>query len=284
MSEIKKEKKTISQKLRQKYRFVLRDEENHEIVSSINLRVISVIFIIGSIIAVFYFFGFISAFFDPVREVFRTKEEVEMEEVIQLRERLKEMETIVEVQANYNASIQRLLTGGKMDEEDADSLMSSIENTQKILEETNKNSADSEVKVKDLEKNNFTERTISQMYLLPPVIGKVSSTFDSKIKHLGLDIVAPKNSAIIAITDGYVVYADWSLETGNTIVIQHESNVISIYKHNSMLLKKIGDFVKAGEAIAIIGNTGSLSSGPHLHFELWHQGKPLDAANYIKFD
>ena len=283
MSEIKKEKKSIGQKLRQKYRFVLRDEENHEIVSSINLRVISVILIIGSIIAIFYFFGFLSAFLEPVREVFRTKEEVEMEEVIQLRDRLKEMETIVEVQANYNASIQKLLTGGKMDGEEADSLLSSIENSQKILEETEKKPSE-ELKNKELEKSTIAERTISQMYLLPPVTGKVSSAFDEEIKHLGLDIVAPKNSAIIAITDGYVVYADWSLETGNTIVVQHESNVISIYKHNSMLLKRIGDYVKAGEAIAIIGNTGSLSSGPHLHFELWHQGKPLDAANYIKFD
>src|SRR5690606_686297 len=169
-------------------------EENHEILSSINLRVISVILIIGSIIALFYFVGFISAFLEPVRDVFRTKEEVEMEEVIQLRDRLKEMETIVEVQANYNASIQKLLTGGKIGDEEADSLLNSLENSQKILEETKEKPVE-EIKVKELEKGTISERTISQMYLLPPVTGKVSSAFDEDIKHLGLDIVAPKNSA-----------------------------------------------------------------------------------------
>lgn len=282
MSEIKKEKKTIGQKLKQKYRFVLRDEENHEIVSSVHLRVISVILLIGSVICIFYFFGFISAFLEPVRHVFRTRQEVDIEEVLTLRERLKEMETIVQVQSNYNASIQKLLTGGKLDEiEDELIRQEEAKHTYSGKQESNTNQ---EGKEAGLEKNNFSERKISQMYLLPPVMGKVSSAFDVSIKHFGLDIVAPKNSAIIAVTDGYVVYSDWSLETGNTIVIQHESNVISIYKHNSMLLKKIGDYVKAGEAIAIIGNTGTLSSGPHLHFELWHQGKPLDAANYIKFD
>lgn len=283
MSEIKKEKKTIGQKLKQKYRFVLRDEENHEIVSSVNLKVISVILLIGSVVFIFYFFGFISAFLEPVRQVFRTREEVDIEEVLKLRERLKEMENIVEAQAGYNASIQRLLMGDKSELEEEVLSLPAEEDEQPGEEREAAGAVPDEGKVR-LEKSNFSERKISQMYLLSPVTGKVSSAFDPSIKHFGLDIVAPKNSAIIAVTDGYVVYSDWSLETGNTIVIQHESNVISIYKHNSMLLKKIGDYVKAGEAIAIIGNTGSLSSGPHLHFELWHQGKPLDAANYIKFD
>jgi len=84
--------------------------------------------------------------------------------------------------------------------------------------------------------------------------------------------------------DGYVFSSDWTLETGNTIGIQHSNNLISFYKHNSALLKKTGEYVKAGEAVAIIGNTCTLSSGPHLHFELWHSGKAIDPENFIIFN
>lgn len=84
--------------------------------------------------------------------------------------------------------------------------------------------------------------------------------------------------------DGYVFFSDWTLETGNTIGIQHANNVITFYKHNSALLKKNGAFVKAGEAIAIIGNTGTKTSGPHLHFELWHKGRPVNAVDYVKLE
>ena len=105
-----------------------------------------------------------------------------------------------------------------------------------------------------------------------PVQGIVSSQFRPEIKHYGIDILAPKSSPINAIMDGYVFSSGWDLETGYTIGVQHEGNILSFYKHNSILLKEKGTFVQAGEAIAIIGNTGTHSSGPHLHFELWHSG------------
>ena len=103
-------------------------------------------------------------------------------------------------------------------------------------------------------------------------------------KHFGIDILAPKNTPVKAVLDGYVFMSDWTLETGYTLGIQHDNNVVSFYKHNSALLKKIGEFVSAGEALAIIGNSGTLSNGPHLHFELWHNGKPVDPASYVIFE
>ncbi len=132
---------------------------------------------------------------------------------------------------------------------------------------------------------NFSPRNISleQMYFYAPVRGEISSGFDADEKHFGVDVLAAKNTAIKAAKDGYIFFSDWTMETGNTIGIQHDNNTITFYKHNSILLKKAGSFVKAGEAVAIIGNTGTLSSGPHLHFELWHNGKPLDPREYIKF-
>lgn len=120
-------------------------------------------------------------------------------------------------------------------------------------------------------------------YLMPPISGVISSGFDPETDHLGVDVLAPHDTPVKSIWDGHVIMADWTLETGYTIGVQHNNDMVSFYKHNASLLKKNGAFVRAGEAIAIIGNTGKLTSGPHLHFELWLQGKPVDPVNYIDF-
>lgn len=124
---------------------------------------------------------------------------------------------------------------------------------------------------------------ISSSSLQAPVEGVVSSVYDPSIKHFGVDILAPAKSPIRAIMDGYVISSGWDLETGYTLGVQHEGQILSFYKHNSHLLKEKGTFVKAGEAVAIIGNTGTLSSGPHLHFELWHNGKPINPTDILNF-
>jgi len=120
-------------------------------------------------------------------------------------------------------------------------------------------------------------------YLMPPISGVISSGFDAKTEHIGVDILAPHNTPVKAIWDGHVITADWTLETGYTIGIQHSNDMVSFYKHNATLLKRSGAFVRAGEAVAIIGNTGKMTTGPHLHFELWLQGKPVDPTKYIDF-
>jgi murein DD-endopeptidase MepM/ murein hydrolase activator NlpD len=124
---------------------------------------------------------------------------------------------------------------------------------------------------------------LESMFLQSPVSGEVLLGFSMDKKHYGVDISAQKNTAIKAVADGFVIASDWTLETGNTITVQHTNNVVSFYKHNSSLLKKTGDKVKVGEAIAIIGNTGEHSSGPHLHFELWKDGKAVNPQEYIRF-
>lgn len=120
-------------------------------------------------------------------------------------------------------------------------------------------------------------------YLMPPISGVISSKFDAATNHIGVDILAPHDTPVKSIWDGHVITADWTLETGYTIGIQHNNDIVSFYKHNASLLKRAGAFVRAGEAIAIVGNTGKLTSGPHLHFELWVQGKPVDPTRYIDF-
>lgn len=123
---------------------------------------------------------------------------------------------------------------------------------------------------------------IEGMHFFTPLKGVVSQGYDVAI-HPYIDITAPAGSVVKATLDGTVIYAGWSDEAGNTIQIQHEGGIISIYKHNEKLLKKVGDKVTAGSPIALVGGTGSLSTGEHLHFELWHNGETVDPAMYINF-
>lgn len=131
--------------------------------------------------------------------------------------------------------------------------------------------------------NNNKSTGLSQIHFFVPVKGVVSNHFDSGTDHFGVDLVSEPNAMISSVLNGTVIFSGWTLETGYVIYIQHESDLISVYKHNAELLKNAGDIIQAGEAIAIIGNTGELSSGPHLHFELWHSGAALNPEQYIDF-
>ena len=125
--------------------------------------------------------------------------------------------------------------------------------------------------------------SISNIHFFTPLRGLITNKFDTKTEHFAVDIVGSPNSRISSVLDGTVVFAGWTMNTGYSIYIQHENNLISAYKHNAELLKEVGDKVKAGDAIAIMGNTGELTTGPHLHFELWHNGTALDPETYIDF-
>ncbi|MBK9671188.1 MAG: M23 family metallopeptidase [Bacteroidetes bacterium] len=125
---------------------------------------------------------------------------------------------------------------------------------------------------------------IRNFFFFVPLKGVVTDSYKSGISHYGVDITAPENEAIKATLDGTVILANWTSETGYIIQLQHENSLVSIYKHNSVLLKKVGDRVNAGEAIAIIGNSGELTTGPHLHFELWFNGLPVDPQEYMSFN
>jgi len=131
--------------------------------------------------------------------------------------------------------------------------------------------------------SNKTNINLRGIFFFNPLHGEVSRSFNSKEEHYGVDIVAPDNEAVKSILEGTVVFASWTSDEGHVIHVQHNNDLISIYKHNSVLLKKTGDVVEAGEPIGIVGNTGELTDGPHLHFELWSKGKPLDPETYLSF-
>lgn len=126
-------------------------------------------------------------------------------------------------------------------------------------------------------------RELRETFFFTPITGFISDRYDMKKSHYGVDIVAKTNEPIKCIADGTVIMASWTLDAGYVIAIQHRGNLISVYKHNAELLRKVGNFVNAGEIISIVGNSGEMTDGPHLHFELWYNGNSLNPEEFVTF-
>lgn len=126
-------------------------------------------------------------------------------------------------------------------------------------------------------------RSLTELHFFAPVTGIITREFSPADGHFGVDLVADPNEVVKAALDGTVTMSNWTLETGHVIQIQHDNELITVYKHNATLFKEVGEKVMAGDAIAIVGNSGELTTGPHLHFELWHDRVPLNPVDYIVF-
>jgi murein DD-endopeptidase MepM/ murein hydrolase activator NlpD len=126
--------------------------------------------------------------------------------------------------------------------------------------------------------------SLAGLHFFPPVKGIISGRYDVRTKHFGTDIVTKPKAIVSSALDGTVIFTGWTMETGFVIEVQHPNNIVSVYKHNASLLKETGDLVRAGEAISIVGDSGEIyTSGPHLHFEIWYKGSPLDPEKHILF-
>ncbi len=135
------------------------------------------------------------------------------------------------------------------------------------------------------DKYNLFERNVrnTNVVFFPPLSGTISQSYDTQKKHYAVDVVAPLESPIKSVADGTVIFAEWTADTGHVIIIEHRDGLLSVYKHNASLTKGQGDIVSSGEVIASVGNTGEYTTGPHLHFELWNNGVPLNPTDYIDF-
>ncbi|RLD19982.1 MAG: M23 family peptidase [Bacteroidetes bacterium] len=122
-----------------------------------------------------------------------------------------------------------------------------------------------------------------EVFFYSPITGLISRKYNLKEDHFGVDVVSKRNEPVMSVAGGTVILSSWTQDSGYVIAIQHSSDLISIYKHNAELLKKTGNFVNGGEVIAIIGNTGDLTDGPHLHFELWYKGNTVDPEDFVTF-
>lgn len=275
------------------YRLVVMNNETFEEVGSYRLTLLNVYIFVSTLLVLLAFLVVLAVAFTPLKRYIPGYGEGgdNREEVEQLYREVKKMEKQLAAQEKYATNFHKVLVG---DVETAEDVIKSdpgdtVSEVQRSQEEEQLRQEMELQKVGMAAQRsraaNFSPREapLEQMYFNSPVRGEISAGFMPDKNHFGVDVLASKNTAIQAAMDGYIFFSDWTLETGNTIGIQHANNIITFYKHNSALLKKVGNFVKAGEAVAIIGNTGTLSDGPHLHFELWHKGNPVDPTDYIKF-
>lgn len=194
---------------------------------------------------------------------------------IEMDQSIDRLEEDIVSQQNYIKGLQNMLSGLEPNEgilADSKNPLTRPEKEQKV-ESSNQTSSPQKFKNWSIWDYDFTA----------PVKGSISAPFAINDNHFGVDIVAPAESPIKSILPGVVLQSDWTLEHGNVISVQHDHDLISIYKHNSSLLKKTGKRVEAGEVIAIIGNTGKRTNGPHLHFEMWYRGSPKNPEDYISF-
>ncbi len=204
--------------------------------------------------------------------------------------RLDSLDKELELRDKYFANMNAIISG----REPADfySVQDTSGNYRSIVFTNNPEDSVLRARVENEEKYNLTlgpsslESVVSLagLHFFPPVKGIISGRFDERTRHFGTDIVAKPKSSVSAVLDGSVIFTGWTMETGFVIQIQHPNNIVSVYKHNASLLKETGDLVKAGEPISIIGDSGELyTSGPHLHFEIWYKGSPLDPEKHILF-
>jgi murein DD-endopeptidase MepM/ murein hydrolase activator NlpD len=289
MAEQKKRK--LFQQLKNKYRLVIMNEQTFEERASFNLRPLNVFVTTGIVIILLMTLTTFIIAFTPLREYIPGYADVKMQrKVYTLAMKADSMEKALNARDLYIQNISNIVNGtmtGMAD--DSKRTQGAKFDTIRSL----KKSAEDSVLRKEIESQDqyalgvrnqsAFANNMSGFLFFPPVKGTVTNRFDPVSKHFGIDIVANANEAVKATLDGTVLVANFTSETGYVIAIQHSNNLISFYKHNSSLLKKAGDFVKAGDVIAIIGNSGELSSGPHLHFELWSNGTALDPQKYISF-
>ena len=230
---------------------------------------------------------FLIIYFTPLKEYFRGYTSTELRtSSLNNAIKLDSLETLYSIQNNYISSLKNLLSG-KIDFEDLakDSLLEAYSTND--LDFVNTNAEDSILRaiVEEEAKYNPTNINLDQLsaVLFNPANGGISSEFSLQEKHFGVDITLPENSAVYSVSDGRVLFAEWTSETGFVIIIEHLNGLTSVYKHNSSLSKTQGEHVRRGEVIGFSGNTGELTSGPHLHFELWFKGDPVDPLGFIEF-
>jgi len=289
MAEVRKRK--ILKKLKNKYRLVILNDSTFEESLSYRLSPLNV-FTLTAALSIFLILSVILLIaFTPLREYIPGYTDVN------LRKNLTEqilitdsLEQSLRLNQQYINNIQIILHGGNPDSLQNYELKESSEHVK--LKGNVRSTEDSllreYVEREDAYSLSLNQpnkgSSISKIYFFPPLKGPITNTFNFKEEHFGVDIVAPKDEAIKAALDGTVIFSGWTMETGYVIQIQHQDNLLTIYKHNSVLLKNMGSFVKAGEPIAIVGNSGEFSSGPHLHFEIWHHGVAIDPEEYISFN
>ncbi len=293
MSSENKDKSFLS-KLRDKYRLIVVSDNTFEERLSVKLSRLNVITAIATAVLLISVVLLLLIIYTPAKELIPGYSDAtakrEARRAVETAERL---EADLSIKEDYLNNIRKVLRGEIGAEQIPVDTVTEIQSENGLdFSVSERDSAlRAEVAAEDLYNLKFENResqtamnALSNEVFFTPLKGIVSSQYDIGTEHLGVDVVAPDNETIKSVLDGTVVLATWTSNEGYVLSIQHAHDLISFYKHNSVLLKKTGDHVEAGESIAIVGNSGDLTDGPHLHFELWYRGDPLDPEEFIIFN
>ena len=279
-------KKTFWQWFTHHYLMIFRDEENFAKLKTIRFNFAKVVVILTG----FALLIFIPSFFlaKAIVDYQISTSENPQARLFKLMEKSDSLENLVVHQNAYYENIRHVLRGEipknniseDSTEEDSSLEGLDLEQIDSIDLAFRKQFEKEDTKTKGLR---TSKSDLQQVLFFSPISGIVTNKYNSASSHFGVDVVAPKNEVIKAAADGTVILSSWTQDSGHTLAIQHKHQLVSFYKHNSVLLKKVGETVKAGDPVAVIGNSGELTDGPHLHFELWYEGNPVNPQDFISF-
>lgn len=284
-----KKRKEIKRKLLHKYRLVILNESTFEEKISFKLSRLNV-FVTGMLLAIgLIAFTTLLIAFTPLREYIPGYSSTALKrQATELTYKTDSLVNALDYTNRYLENVRMVLRGDiETTNMNPDSTLESIQldPSQVDLSPIREDSIlRAEVALED-KYNLFEQPTFDGSILLyTPLSGAISQGYDPDHKHFAVDIVAPRDTPVKAVAKGRVIFSEWTAATGYVVILEHQQDLISVYKHNGSLTKQQGAVVRAGEVIATVGNTGELTTGPHLHFELWKDGNPVNPENYIDFN
>lgn len=283
----KKRHKAFWSNIKFKYKLTIINENTLEEVVGLRVSKLNGISVLLSVLTVLFLVASVIIAFTPLRNYLPGYMNSEIRaQVVENALRVDSLQQLVDRQNLYIMNIQDIFSGTiRVDTvHNMDSLTTVREDS--LMERTQRE-AEFRKQYEETEKYNLTSITarpdIEGLIFYRPTRGMITEKFDADRKHYGTDIAANPGESVLATLDGTVILSTYTAETGYVIEVQHNQDFISVYKHCGSLLKREGDTVQAGEAIALVGNSGQLTTGPHLHFELWHKGRAVNPEQYIVF-
>ena len=268
------------------FRLVVINDETLEEEGFLKLNRSNIIILASILLISAFVISFCIIVYSPLNKHLPGKSsELVQKELVKLTLKSDSLASALSISSLYLSNIESIIKGDSISFEYLDDSLNKIDNSDfNFIKSKEDSLLRLRVEKEDQSSINLNSaRRTKQFLFFPPIEGIVSDSFNLETNHYGIDLVAKTGSRIKSIGEGTVVVSDWNPQTGYVIGIQHSENFISFYKHCSVLLKNVGDVITTGEQIAIIGNSGELSTGPHLHFELWKSGTPLDPSLYISF-
>lgn len=287
MPKKKRSRKAFWNNIKFKYKLTIINENTLEEIVGLHVSKLNGVSVLLSVLILLFLFAASIITFTPLRNYLPGYMNSNIRaQVVENALRVDSLQQLVDRQNMYIMNIQDIFSG-KVQVDTVHSMDSLTDMRQDSLMKRTEREEEFRRQYEEVEKYNLTsivsQPDVNGLIFYRPTRGMISGHFDVPKKHFGTDIAANPNESVLAALDGTVIFSSYTAETGYVIGVQHNRDFVSVYKHCGSLLKREGDTVKGGEAIALVGNSGTFSTGPHLHFELWHKGRAVNPEKYIVF-